>query len=276
MEACKQSGRRRLPSVALGAIDTPRQDVLAVVLATGAGVPSLGKVLAGRRVEEVWIAVGPEGGFSERELARLSAGGWRDASLGPAVLRTETAGAIAAAIVLTPGATWAPPVDSPRRQPMFRSDLMTMRDGESMELHINDLLKICSDRGASDLHLKAGSHPVIRVDGRLLPLTDQKRLMQEDTIAMAFSIMSARQKQKFKDNFELDMAYSVPGLGRSAAASSSSAGRSARPARHPRQDPDDPRSVAAAGARADRRRASRADPRDRDHRFREVDRRSPR
>ena len=83
-----------------------------------------------------------------------------------------------------------------------------------MELHINDLLKICSDRGASDLHLKAGSHPVIRVDGRLLPLTEQKRLMQEDTIAMAFSIMSARQKQKFKDNFELDMAYSVPGLGR--------------------------------------------------------------
>jgi len=86
--------------------------------------------------------------------------------------------------------------------------------GESMELHINDLLKICADRGASDLHLKVGSHPVIRVDGRLLPLTEQKRLMQEDTIAMAFSIMSARQKQKFKDNFELDMAYSVPGLGR--------------------------------------------------------------
>jgi twitching motility protein PilT len=83
-----------------------------------------------------------------------------------------------------------------------------------MELHINDLLKICADRGSSDLHLKAGSHPVIRVDGRLLPLTDQKRLMQEDTIGMAFSIMSARQKQKFKDNYELDMAYSVPGLGR--------------------------------------------------------------
>jgi twitching motility protein PilT len=83
-----------------------------------------------------------------------------------------------------------------------------------MELHINDLLKLATDKGASDLHLKVGSHPVIRVDGRLLPLTDQKRLMQEDSIAMAFSIMSARQKQKFKDNFEIDMAYSVPGLGR--------------------------------------------------------------
>jgi twitching motility protein PilT len=81
-------------------------------------------------------------------------------------------------------------------------------------VHINDLLKIATDRNASDLHLKVGSHPVIRVDGKLIPLADQKRLMQEDTIAMAFSIMSARQKQKFKDNFEIDMAYSVPGLGR--------------------------------------------------------------
>ena len=81
-------------------------------------------------------------------------------------------------------------------------------------MHINDLLKIASERGASDLHLKVGAYPVIRIDGHLTPLTDQKRLMQEDSIAMAFSIMSTRQKQKFKDNFEIDMAYSVPGLGR--------------------------------------------------------------
>jgi twitching motility protein PilT len=81
-------------------------------------------------------------------------------------------------------------------------------------MHINDLLKTATDKGASDLHLKVGSFPVIRVNGKLIPMTDQKRLMQEDTIAMAFSIMSARQKQKFKDHFEIDMAYSVPGLGR--------------------------------------------------------------
>ncbi len=81
-------------------------------------------------------------------------------------------------------------------------------------MHINDLLKVACERGASDLHLKVGSHPVIRVDGRLIPLLDAKRLMQEDTIAMAFSIMSGRQKQKFKENFEIDFAYSVPGFGR--------------------------------------------------------------
>src|SRR6185295_20350671 len=81
-------------------------------------------------------------------------------------------------------------------------------------MHINDLLKKTTEQGASDLHLKVGSYPVIRVDGHLVPMTEEKRLMQEDTISMAFSMMSARQKQKFKDNFELDMAYSVPGLGR--------------------------------------------------------------
>src|SRR4029079_14818437 len=81
-------------------------------------------------------------------------------------------------------------------------------------MNINDLLKIAVEKKASDLHLKVGSHPVIRVDGELTPLTELKRLMQEDTIAMAFSIMNARQKQRFKEEFEIDIAYSVPGLGR--------------------------------------------------------------
>src|SRR6202165_2614888 len=81
-------------------------------------------------------------------------------------------------------------------------------------MHINDLLKIASERKASDLHLKVGSHPVLRINGELIPLVETKRLMQEDTIAMAFSIMSNRQKQKFKDNLEIDIAYFVPGLGR--------------------------------------------------------------
>jgi twitching motility protein PilT len=83
-----------------------------------------------------------------------------------------------------------------------------------LPVHINDLLKVACERGASDLHLKVGSHPVIRVDGRLTPLLDAKRLMQEDTISMAFAIMSGRQKQKFKENLEIDFAYSVPGFGR--------------------------------------------------------------
>ena len=40
-------------------------------------------------------------------------------------------------------------------------------------MHINDLLKVASERKASDLHLKVGSHPVIRVAGELVPLVLQ-------------------------------------------------------------------------------------------------------
>ncbi len=81
-------------------------------------------------------------------------------------------------------------------------------------MHINDLLKAAVERKASDLHLKVAAFPVLRVDGVLIPMTDTRRFMQEDTIAMAFSIMSARQKEKFKNDYEIDIAYSVPNLGR--------------------------------------------------------------
>lgn len=81
-------------------------------------------------------------------------------------------------------------------------------------MNIDDLLKIAVERKASDLHLKVGNHPILRINGKLLPMVELKRLMQEDTIAMSFSIMNPEQKEKFKEKHELDMAYSVPGLGR--------------------------------------------------------------
>ena len=102
---------------------------------------------------------------------------------------------------------WLSPLE--RREP---ADPGATRGEHSM--NINDLLKVAVERKASDLHLKVGNHPIIRVDGDLQPMTEIKRLLQEDTIAMAFSIMNARQKQRFKEEFELDIAYSVPGLGR--------------------------------------------------------------
>jgi twitching motility protein PilT len=81
-------------------------------------------------------------------------------------------------------------------------------------MHIDDLLRIAMDRKSSDLHLKVGNYPHVRVDGELVPLTDQPRISAEDMLNMAFSMMSNRQKQKFKESAELDMAYGVAGLGR--------------------------------------------------------------
>jgi twitching motility protein PilT len=81
-------------------------------------------------------------------------------------------------------------------------------------MHVNDLLKIAVDQGASDLHLKVGSHPMMRIRGLLAPITEQKKLDHEDVVAMSTSIMSTQQREKFKDTQEVDLAYSVPGLGR--------------------------------------------------------------
>jgi Tfp pilus assembly protein, pilus retraction ATPase PilT len=80
-------------------------------------------------------------------------------------------------------------------------------------MHVNDLLKIAVENGASDLHLKVGTFPMMRVRGTLLPASD-KRLDHEDVVAMGAAVMSTTQRQKFKESQEVDLAYSVPGLGR--------------------------------------------------------------
>src|SRR5216110_4122750 len=81
-------------------------------------------------------------------------------------------------------------------------------------MHVNDLLKIAVESGASDLHLKVGGYPMMRVRGLLVPATEQKRLDHEDVVAMSAAIMSTAQRQRFKDAQEVDLAYSVAGLGR--------------------------------------------------------------
>jgi len=81
-------------------------------------------------------------------------------------------------------------------------------------MHVNDLLKIAVENAASDLHLKVGSYPMMRVRGDLVPAAEEKRLDHEDVVAMSAAIMSTAQRQRFKDAQEVDLAYSVAGLGR--------------------------------------------------------------
>src|SRR5580700_7576820 len=83
-----------------------------------------------------------------------------------------------------------------------------------MALGIDELLRRAVEQKASDLHLKVGNHPYLRVDGVLNPQTDVARVTPEEMLSMAFSMMTNRQKQKFKETAELDMAYGVAGLGR--------------------------------------------------------------
>jgi len=81
-------------------------------------------------------------------------------------------------------------------------------------MDLRELLKIAVERKASDLHIKVGSPPVIRIDNRLIPLTEKPRVSQEDALRMVSSVMNEEQRETFKEKHEIDLAYSVQGLGR--------------------------------------------------------------
>jgi twitching motility protein PilT len=81
-------------------------------------------------------------------------------------------------------------------------------------MNLDTLLRAMISKGASDLHLKVGSFPHIRVSGELIPLGDYGKVSKEDTLMMAFSIMTNKQKQRFRDNAEVDLGYGLKGLGR--------------------------------------------------------------
>ena len=125
---------------------------------------------------------------------------------------------------------------------------------------IDDLLSEMMARNASDLHIKAGSPPVIRVDGELA-LLDEPPLTPEDTKDVAASIMTDKQIRRFSEHNEIDFAYSAANLGplpRQRVPPARQHQRRHAPGHH--QDPDvrgaaPPRDHQAPGARAARPRA---------------------
>jgi len=79
---------------------------------------------------------------------------------------------------------------------------------------IDEFLKIAIERDASDVHLKAGNHPMIRVHGTLTPLTGFPRLTTQDTEELAGQMMTEYQKRRLHEDLDLDLAYSLSGFGR--------------------------------------------------------------
>ena len=82
------------------------------------------------------------------------------------------------------------------------------------DLHINDLLQLVIQWGGSDLHLAAGSPPVVRVHGDLRPIPDVPALNGSQIRQMVYSILTQKQREKFENELELDTSYALPGKGR--------------------------------------------------------------
>ncbi len=81
-------------------------------------------------------------------------------------------------------------------------------------MEIDELLKIAIESDASDLHLKAGNFPILRVHGKLEPLTNFPKLTPAMTKELVSQITSDFQRNRVDEEFDLDLAYSLSGFGR--------------------------------------------------------------
>jgi twitching motility protein PilT len=82
-----------------------------------------------------------------------------------------------------------------------------------MELDFAEVLLQVLERNASDLHLTAGSPPMIRQHGKLHAL-DYPRLTPQTTREVVYSILTNDQRQKLETDWQIDLAYSIPGKAR--------------------------------------------------------------
>lgn len=82
------------------------------------------------------------------------------------------------------------------------------------ELDLNAVLNLAVREHASDVHIKAGLPPILRIYGNLVPIKNHARVMPDEVAAAAIGLMNESQREAFKTNHQLDMAHSVPGLGR--------------------------------------------------------------
>ncbi|RQW87715.1 MAG: PilT/PilU family type 4a pilus ATPase, partial [Geobacter sp.] len=81
-------------------------------------------------------------------------------------------------------------------------------------MDLNDILIIAVKAKGSDVHIKAGLQPVVRIDGRLRPIPNAPRMSADAIREMAYSMMNEKQQIHFEEFFEVDLAYGIPGLSR--------------------------------------------------------------
>lgn len=80
-------------------------------------------------------------------------------------------------------------------------------------INLQQLLKACVKQNASDLHIVAGSAPVLRVDGRLVRVKIDE-LKPDDSRSLCYSILTDSQKSRFETHKELDFSFGIQGMAR--------------------------------------------------------------
>lgn len=80
-------------------------------------------------------------------------------------------------------------------------------------IKIKELLAFAAEHRASDLHITVNAPPVLRIDGTLRA-TPYPRLTTNDTKTLVYEILSEDQRNRFENERELDLSFSLPGIGR--------------------------------------------------------------
>ncbi|MDE2484708.1 MAG: type IV pilus twitching motility protein PilT [candidate division NC10 bacterium] len=83
-----------------------------------------------------------------------------------------------------------------------------------MPFDLDGLLRLAFEQRASDLHLKVGAPPLLRIDHQLVPVQDRPCLTQADLETIVSLVTTELQRQQFVQRRELDLSYGVAGLGR--------------------------------------------------------------
>jgi twitching motility protein PilT len=81
-------------------------------------------------------------------------------------------------------------------------------------MELNEILAIAVKAKSSDIHIRAGLVPIVRIDGKLRPIPNAPRLAPDVVRTMVLAIMNERQRKQFEEHYEVDLSYGVPGLGR--------------------------------------------------------------
>ena len=83
-----------------------------------------------------------------------------------------------------------------------------------MSLDFAEILLAVVKNKASDLHITAGSPPMLRIRGSLVAIDGMPALTPTDTREIVYAILNNSQRQRLETDWQIDFAYSVPGHGR--------------------------------------------------------------
>lgn len=80
-----------------------------------------------------------------------------------------------------------------------------------VEQELKKLLEVVVQQGASDLHLSVARYPTIRVDGSLIPLTNERVLTKEDLVNLCQALLNEEQLKILYRDFQIDFTYELEG-----------------------------------------------------------------